>query len=70
LITAPAWGRAEISQVATGIYRGRPIQSRADLQELRQYGIRTVIDLRNLRRSAIARERRRMAAMGIAYYRS
>lgn len=63
-----AWARVEISQVAPGIYRGRPVAAPADYRVLRQYGIRTVIDLRNLRTFDMARERRRLAAMGIAYY--
>jgi protein-tyrosine phosphatase len=67
-VNAPAWARLEISQVAPGIYRSRPVQSAADYRALRQYGIRTVIDLRNLRQFAMARESRRLAAMGIAYY--
>ena len=67
LLATPLSG-VEISEVAPGVYRSRPLESAADYQQVRRFGIRTVIDLRNFRRLAIAREGRQLAALGIAYY--
>ena len=64
----PCRADSQISQIAPGIYRGGQLRSAADYEQLRRYGIKSVIDLRDFRLFAMARERRRLAAMGIDYY--
>lgn len=67
-IATPCRADPKISQIAPGIYRGGQLRTAADYQQLRRHGIKSVIDLRQFRRIAMAREARRLAAMGINYY--
>ena len=67
-IATPCRADPKISQIAPGIYRGGQLRTAADYQQLRRYGIKSVIDLRQFRRFAMAREAQRLAAMGINYY--
>ena len=56
----------DVHQVAPGVYRGPAPKTAADYQRLKQLGIKTVLNLRKRDRGGIARERQRLADLGIA----
>jgi protein tyrosine phosphatase (PTP) superfamily phosphohydrolase (DUF442 family) len=55
------------SQVAPGLWRGHAPYQREDYADLRQLGVRTVVDLRGNQPFASFLERRRVEAMGLTY---
>lgn len=62
----PVEAAITVHQVAPGVYRGLAPKTDADYQRLKQLGIKTVLNLRKRDRGAIASERQRLAALGIA----
>lgn len=59
--------RLKPSEIEPGLWRGHAPYFRNDYDELRQLGVRTVLDLRGNQPLASFLERRRVEAMGLTY---
>ena len=59
--------RLKPSEIEPGLWRGQAPYFRVDYDELRQLGVRTVLDLRGNQPLASFLERRRVEAMGLTY---
>lgn len=59
--------RLKPSEIEPGLWRGHAPYFRKDYDELRQLGVRTVLDLRGNQPLASFLERRRVEAMGLTY---
>jgi protein tyrosine phosphatase (PTP) superfamily phosphohydrolase (DUF442 family) len=60
-------GRLKASEVEPGLWRGHAPYFRQDYEDLRQLGVRTVVDIRGNQPLASFIERRRVEAMGLTY---
>ena len=56
-----------VRQLAPGVFYGPAPSGEGDYRQLQRLGIRSVIDMRSFRVLAIAKERRHLQRMGIAY---
>lgn len=59
--------RLKPSEIEPGLWRGQAPYLRKDYDDLRQLGVRTVLDLRGNQPLASFLERRRVEAMGLTY---
>jgi hypothetical protein len=62
-------GALPIVEVAPGIYRGPAPESPADYRQLRDLGVRTVLDIRKFRRRKLDEHGRCVRAHGMSYLR-
>jgi len=64
-----AWGvEFTIFPVDRGLYRGSPPRTRADFEQLRRLGIRTILDMQSFWPDVTDWEQRMAAEYGIAYW--
>jgi hypothetical protein len=70
LFTPTALAALPIVEVAPGIYRGPAPESAADFRQLRDLGVRTVLDLRKFRQRRLDQTCRCVRAYGMSYIRS
>ncbi|MEO2091237.1 MAG: hypothetical protein ABGY75_17385 [Gemmataceae bacterium] len=60
-------GRLKASEIEPGLWRGHAPYFRQDYEDLRQLGVRTVLDIRGNQPLASFIERRRVEALGLTY---